>query len=131
MALRSNLDPEPRHGEDPPLVAGRIHGLRSWSIEFDAEGNGRLQRYAGRLWERDGNPTVAHCSPLPRATRRQAIRASVVSTRYHPGRRSATEVFPDPNLDLYSLRASGLVEAWGRVEVHLDGFRAQLRARSL
>ena len=67
---------------------------------------------------------MAHC---PAASRHQAPGNSCQCGlyAYHPGRRSATEVFPDPNLDLYSLRASGLVEAWGRVEVHLDGFRAQ------
>jgi hypothetical protein len=128
MASRSDLDPEPGYGEDPPLVAGMIHGLRRWSIAFDEEGNGRLQGFNGIRWEEGGAPTVADCAGGWSPSHHRAPGHSCQCGLYgcHPDGRSATEVFPD-DFDYLegTMQISGLVEAWGRIELHLNGFRAQ------
>jgi hypothetical protein len=104
-----------------------IHGLRQWSIEFDEEGNGRLRALNGIAWARDGAPTVAACAGGWSSSLHQAPGHSCQCGlyAYHPRRESASEVFFEADLDVHSLGIAGLVEAWGAVEVHRDGFRAQ------
>jgi hypothetical protein len=106
---------------EPPLFAGAIHGIRSWNVTdhglLRGVGVGREM-----VWSPDGEPTVAHCL-------------------------QANHRAPDPDCGcgLYALHPyayrrgryfrrrggptiTGIVEAWGRLEVHGRGFRAE-RAR--
>jgi hypothetical protein len=101
-----------------PLIAGAVHGLRAWTVEGE-----RISAWMrGQQWEAGGAPTRARClngaghlapgtscgcglhgfhpwSPLAR----RALAGSV-----RPG------------------HVAGIVEAWGEMEIHTDGFRAEL-----
>ncbi len=43
------------------MIAGRIHGIRVWAIEFRG-GSASLHGVTGRRWVPGGRPTVAQCS---------------------------------------------------------------------
>lgn len=107
---------------EAPLIAGRIHGVRRWTLGWKG-GNADLRGFGNARWRANGEPTDARC----RLGRRVRPRHRV------PG--------PDCSCGLYALHpwsapelygsgeppeeAFGIVEAWGRVEVHANGFRAQ------
>ena len=116
-----------------PLVPGVVHGLRTWGLALDREGRPGLIGYGHTRWESGGRPTRGDClpgegepkvhpagSPVPAAGCACGLYAS------HPWAR-------DPNSDFLRVDGMGLepddvfgvVEAWGRMEVHEDGFRAE------
>ena len=116
-----------------PLVPGGVHGLRTWGLALDREGRPGLIGYGHTRWESGGRPTRGDClpgegepkvhptgSPVPAAGCACGLYAS------HPWAR-------DPNSDFLRVDGMGLepddvfgvVEAWGRMEVHEDGFRAE------
>ena len=116
-----------------PLVPGVVHGLRTWGLSLDREGRPGLIGYGHTRWESGGRPTRGDClpgdgepkvhptgSPVPAAGCACGLYAS------HPWAR-------DPNSDFLRVDGMGLepddvfgvVEAWGRMEVHEDGFRAE------
>ncbi len=114
--------PKPGGAPEPPLFAGAVHGIRCWGLSEHGLLHG-LGIGSAMVWSPDREPTTAHC-----------LRAC------HPA--------PDPKCGcgLYALHpyayrrparhgpavraVTGIVEAWGRIEVHGRGFRAQ-RARPL
>jgi len=97
----------PSGAGEAPLIAGKIHGVRGWTVQGD-----RLHAaYTGTRWRADGSATSARC----RDSRHPAPTADCGCGLYalHPW---AMECHGD---------VLGVVEAWGRVEVHADGFRAE------
>jgi hypothetical protein len=115
----------------PILLSERLHGVREWSLHVDEAGELRLGGFGARLWRDGGEATEALCEPV---------------SRYHEAAKHR-EVAPGKNCDcgLYALHPSeslefhwsrwgrddrtllvvGLVEAWGTLRVHAEGFRAQ------
>lgn len=107
---------------DPPLVAGVIHGLRTWSLDIRA-GEPRLgsPMAPDYVWEADGLATTAECETHGRDSPRPNCGCGLYA--HHPRGRWA-----DLALEHRHGRpgaCGGIVAAWGRVEVHRDGFRAQ------
>ena len=119
--------------EEGPLVAGVVHGVRRWEVGLDRKGKPRLLGYSDWGWQPWGRPTIAACltrygsqhlhepdEPAP------ATRCSCGLYAHHPWARRPIEdwdllwgVSPEDNWLI------GVVEAWGQLEVHEDGFRAQ------
>ena len=112
-------------GSDAPLFAGPIYGLRAWAIHWrggDAYLGGPIQ---GTGWRAGGKATEARCSNsrLPRH-RAPAPECGCGLYAYHPDKESCRALhWPDDDGPLGAV--VGVVEAWGRVELHADGFRAQ------
>jgi hypothetical protein len=110
---------------DPPLIAGVIHGVRVWRTRLD----GRRPRLAaaaqGSAWVPGGLPTRAAClvgegHPAPAGECACGLYA------LHPHTLETTaSFFSFPGYHRGALWIAGLVEAWGRIEVHAEGFRAQ------
>ena len=116
---------------ESPVVPGRIHGVRLWTVTLGC-GSMALCGLNGSAWTAGGEPTRARCSPFISH-----------SSRDDPGHAPA----PDCTCGLYSMHpwpeqtseiarsllggsdlaipVMGIVEAWGRIEVHEDGFRAE------
>jgi hypothetical protein len=115
--------------EEPPLFAGSVHGLRTWGV-IGWHGEPRLAAaFDGSRWSAGGQPTRAACSargghPAP------AGGCSCGLYALHPRPDSAHEIVSELEGQFDGGTCLGLVEAWGRVEVHADGFRAE-RARPL
>lgn len=111
-----------------PLVAGTIRGVRAWSLLVDGAGSGDFLGAIGRdvVWPR-GRPMEARCVPGGEPPRHRAPQPGCTCGIYshHPHRAVEALVgYRDHDSVL------GVVEVWGRIEVHEDGFRAQ-RARPL
>jgi hypothetical protein len=118
---------------EEPLIAGVIHGVRKWEVGHDRKGNPRLLGYADFAWQPWGRPTIAAClshagislyhqhdEPAP------ASACSCGLYAHHPWARSPVEDYDllagvSPEDDWLV----GVVEAWGQIEIHEDGFRAQ------
>lgn len=112
--------------DDPPLLAGQIHGLRRWSLGLE-DGRIRLgSSFRDFWWDPGGAATTATCGEGSlRRHRPPGKRCGCGLYALHPGPESASEVFPVQILDGLPSEVSGIVEAWGRVEVYETGFRAQ------
>jgi hypothetical protein len=126
---------------EPPLFAGSILGLRTWSVRIARDGDLRLcASFGDALWESGGRWTEALCLSGPHAAGDPVPSASCSCGLYalhaHRGHAREHEQMlreADPlGLEQDSLleldQVIGLVEACGRIEVHESGFRAQ-RAR--
>ncbi len=102
---------------EKPLIPGVIHGVRVWHV--DEHSLLRGIGYGGPLaWSPDGEPTSAHC--LGGAHRAPDPECDCGLYAYHPD--SLThEHIRGPHTTLLT----GVIEAWGRIELHEDGFRAQ------
>ncbi len=108
-----------------PLIAGKIHGVRSWSLGISAGEVRLVGAYLRVAWENGGRPTTARCEET-----RMGRHADHVPHRdcgcglyaWHPSGAGTAGLFPDADAED---SCAGIVEAWGRVEVHRDGFRAQ------
>lgn len=103
---------------DVPLVPGPVYGLRTWRVA-GAPGEERLvgsQREAP--WPGGGALLEAECSATPRHTPPGAGCGCGVHG-WHPSPAAARRVCG------VRREVPGIVEAWGAVEVHGDGFRAQ------
>jgi len=100
-----------------PLVPGRVYGLRTWVVTADE----RLAApYQGTVWPAGGEPVVAACAEVGHAAPAAGCRCGVYA--WHPTPRAAKRVLQ------CRFEVPGIVEAWGAVDVHADGFRAE-RAR--
>ena len=113
-------------------VPGRLHGIRLWHLSVDAEGAARLGSGEKR-WRTDGECTWAECIAgrghrrIAGRGQRSCVRPPVASCTcglyaMHPPRLGTW-------LHLYGsggdFRIAGIVEAWGTVQIHRGGFRAQ------
>ena len=100
-----------------PLIPGVIHGVRVWNV--DEHSLLRGVGYGGPLaWSPDGEPTSAHC--LGGSHRAPDPECDCGLYAYHPA--SLTR---DHIRGSYGTLLTGIVEAWGRIELHEGGFRAQ------
>jgi len=113
--------------DETPLIAGRIHGIRVWSIEFRG-GSAYLEGVTGHAWTAAGEPTVARCnhgaSQRPRRGHRAPARGCGCGLyAVHPHAAGTALGYLRGGANLGAV--AGIVEAWGRVEVHEDGFRAE------
>ena len=126
---------------EPPLFAGSILGLRTWSVRIARDGDLRLcASYGDVLWDRGGRWTEARCLSGPHATGDPVPGASCSCGLYalhpHLGPARVHEqmlwetdpLSPEQDAILELDQVVGLVEASGRIEVHESGFRAE-RAR--
>jgi hypothetical protein len=102
---------------DPPLVPGPIYGLRTWVVT-GAPGEERLTGpHRTTPWPSGGRPLEASCSAIP-AHAPPGPTCGCGLHAWHPTRAAARRVC--------GLRREvpGILEAFGPVEVHADGFRA-------
>lgn len=125
---RAALMRAPRYGPTPagPIVyvPGRLYGVRNWCLATDNEGELRLSGMNQVLWQRDGKSTAAVCShgDMHRAP---APVGGCCCGLYavHPW--AAPGDVPGLASSAGALGVVGIVEAWGTVHVHREGFRAQ------
>ena len=112
---------------DTPLVPGRVYGLRSWTVAARDGRDGLEAPFTGVRWPSDGDAIEARCLASaghepPSADCTCGIYA------YHPSEDSVRQLYwalrRDPH-DPTGVPAIGIVEAWGSVEVHDSGFRAE------
>lgn len=104
-----------------PLYPDFVRGVRMWSIVEDERDGGFLLAGAGiqRIWRpgQDEHAVCAghgeHLAPTTECT--CGIHA------YHPFAANAARFGLDPEQG----NVAGVIRAWGRVEVHLRGFRAE------
>jgi hypothetical protein len=108
--------------EEPTLIAGTLHGLREWRVK-----RGALTLRSGDFadpteWEPHGQWTTAVCAtPGAHTHAPPGHQCGCGLYAYHPDRATAGSAFVAAQMG----RVVGIVEAWGRVEVHVGGFRAQ------
>ncbi len=107
-------------------VPGRLYGVRRWQVLPDVSGAPRLTGLNRIPWRSGGQTTAARCKgggvahkgPAPEGTCRCGLYA------IHPWAIAESSVFglavPSGGLEV-----AGVVEAWGVVQVHGEGFRAQ------
>lgn len=125
-------------GGGQPLVAGVICGLRTWRVEWSGD-SGRL---GGPIyespWATGGAPTRASCQTgsgrLRRTHHAPVGSCSCGLYALHPRESAVDQLEPalladdEPRFD----SVIGIVDAWGKVEVHEEGFRAEYaRPRAL
>jgi hypothetical protein len=119
----------PRPSEDPVgptvFVPGRLEGVRQWSLASDQSGAIRLTGLNGVAWSRDGKTTAARCECRDVQHRGPAPAGACCCGLYalHPWA-ADSDGFRLQNL-FSGLSVVGVVEAWGTVQVHGEGFRAQ------
>jgi len=109
------------YAADFPYIAGTILGIREWST--DRELTVLNAAMLTGEWETDGTPTTATCSFAPDGHEAPDPDCQCGLYARHPWTaegRSLYRTWPaDPE------RVVGIVAAWGRIEVHREGFRAQ------
>lgn len=107
---------------DTPLVPTPVYGLRTWTVR----GERPDERLAGAYrdaapWPAGGAWLEASC-PGPEGHSAPAPQCSCGVHAWHPRRRAARRILAGRG------EVPGIVEAYGAIEVHEDGFRAE-RAR--
>ena len=132
----------PGRDEQTPLLAGRLLGLRGWMIQSGAGGHPRLAAYWQQAsWALGGRWTTARClaDHHPPGEPTPAGSCSCGLYAYNVNRASAEELEaeywgrnalanPHDPERVQLIGVAGIIEAEGRIELHLDGFRAE-RAR--
>lgn len=122
-------------GDDGPLIVGRIHGLRAWRIGV-ADGVAELRGHGEEPWAVGGEPTIARClGGNGRRAARRRHRAPVADCScglyaLHPHASTRFGLYGSLGSigeagDAFPTAVAGIVEAWGRIELHADGFRAE------
>lgn len=114
----------PRSTGPTVAVQGRLLGVRAWTLSSDRGGGLRLGRDGGR-WRTDGKSTWAVCTAArslhPGGVASPAGSCTCGLYALHPWSAGRVRRYaPGPGL-----KVVGIVEAWGRVQVHAEGFRAQ------
>jgi hypothetical protein len=120
-----------RTNEDPVgptvLVSERLFGVRSWQLAVDDDGVFRLRGfYESARWKKDGKTTWARCRLDLQNDKHKAPdgRCSCGLYALHPWNADHCDYIHRP-ASSGALTVVGLVEAWGRVQLHPEGFRAQ------
>ena len=111
-----------------PLVPGSLYGLRSWRIDATS---GRLAGLVyNEPWPVGPEPMVAECSARPDGHPPEQMHECTCGVyAYHPSagvakrlravlRTHGQRIAPDTHV-------MGVMRAWGQVELHATGFRAQ------
>lgn len=102
---------------DAPLLAGAVHGVRAWAIGshglLQGAGNG-----AKMPWLPEGEPTSAHCLAESHPAPDPGCGCGLYA--YHPHAFAVRRMARTRRGTV-----TGVVEAWGRVELHAGGFRAK------
>jgi hypothetical protein len=102
---------------DVPLVTGPIYGLRSWRVSGARGEECLVAPHRGARWP-GGGLMEAHCSVTPaHDPPHPGCRCGLHA--WHPTRRSARRACG------YRREIPGILQAWGAVELHAEGFRAQ------
>ncbi len=117
--------------EGAAVVPGQVHGVRLWTVTLGC-GSMALCGLNGSAWTSGGEPTRARCSPFVSRDRgherEHAPAADCTCGLYsmHPWTEQTAGVSRSllDGSDL-AIPVMGIVEAWGRIEVHEDGFRAE------
>lgn len=113
--------PSQRYGlsvSDVPLVAGPIYGLRSWRVSGPRAAERLVAPHRGTQWPVGGELLEAECpATLGHAPPEPGCGCGVHA--WHPTHGAARRACG------YRREIPGIVEAWGAVELHADGFRAQ------
>jgi hypothetical protein len=113
--IRQSLSPPE---EASLLVAGAIHGLRAWRVEGE-----RVSAWMqGPEWETGGRPTRARCLNGGGHAPPGAVCGCGLHG-FHPWSPLARRAFAGA---AGGAHIAGIVEAWGAIEIHADGFRAEL-----
>ena len=102
-------------------MTGRVRWLRAWRLLPGPGGEWRLGAYNGELWER-GRPTRARCTRRGYITHAEHAPAGDCSCglyAVHPWAYRAAN-WPRGGLEVF-----GTVRAWGCLQLHAEGFRAQ------
>ncbi len=110
----------------PSLVAGPIHGLREWPIYTVAGGDGLWlgTTAAPVLWPKD-RPAKAECTRCDASDHAPPARnCSCGLYALHPIAPAARR-FLNARAGGAAGMSVGLIKAWGTIEVHEDGFRAE------
>ncbi len=102
---------------EAPFFAGRIEGVRGWNISDDLELHGRGMG-SSEPWAAAGSPTEASCLYHDHAA--PDVDCGCGLYALHP----QTEILEWAG-SLTPGGVAGVVEAWGRIELHEVGFRAQ------
>lgn len=117
----------------PPLIAGKIQGVRSWQLLQGGSADAVLlaSTFWGAMtyWPAD-RPLTARCAANESGAPHPAPGAGCSCGIYawHPSNAvDAMAIEPGLLCGEGSLptNVTGVIEAWGRVEVHADGFRAE------
>jgi hypothetical protein len=104
---------------DQPLIAGELYGLRTWPVVK----RGRLRALAfGVTWPDGGRPLEATCLKK-HSHEAPATHCSCGIYAWHPRAWAVRAVFDAASA--HDEAVAGLVAAWGHVEIHDTGFRAQ------
>jgi hypothetical protein len=101
----------------PPLVAGRVYGLRTWRVRGERGSERLAAPHRDLFWPTGGEPLVACCEERGHAAPAADCQCGIHA--YHPRPASAKRVLAG------RFELPGIVEAWGHIEVHEDGFRAE------
>jgi len=102
----------------PPI--SHIYGLRQWAADR-LNGTPRLSALVqSELWPAHGEPLHATC--IGRSHDAPDARCSCGVYAWHPTDEHASLAFPPR---VWDGAVTGIVEAWGEVEAHAAGFRAQ------
>ncbi len=111
----------------PPVVPGVVHGLREWTCSSRRRRPRLAAKVHNAAWPPHGAALKAHCLHHDHPAPASACDCGIYA--WHPSEAHAAFVFPPAD---WRGSVTGVVEAWGALDVHADGFRAEhARARWL
>jgi hypothetical protein len=102
---------------DIPLVPGRVYGLRLWRVVAGEHGERLVSPDLAVEWPTGGLPRAARCERHGHTAPAPGCKCGVCA--WHPRTSTARKVMQ------WRWYLPGIVEAWGAVEVHYAGFRAE------
>jgi hypothetical protein len=129
---RPSSAPAPPAGP-PVFVPGRLYGLRQWTPSRGEDGAILLGgRYVDDQWRAGGESTWARCRPgvpHPAGEKAPAAACTCGLHAWHPwaiARQPSWSIKGPIGAVLNGpLRIVGIVEGWGKVHIHREGFRAE------
>lgn len=104
-------------------LPGRLYGIRRWSARFRADGRAILSGYQDTPWRSGGQTTWAVCKAGGHEERSPAGWCTCGLYALHPLSSHARALVRAKPADLPLV--VGFIEAYGTVQVHREGFRAQ------
>ena len=107
-----------------PLVPGRIYGLRTWRVRWSAERPILSGVFQSTAWAGGLEATRARCRGKGRNHEAPAPGCRCGIYGMHPSQIGEWFEMTRRPFD-WGPSVHGIVEAWGRVELHEDGFRSE------